>query len=88
MKKRGRKKGQLKTSCKLRHCSRCKDRLWNGNGTHIAGGGFASYCNKCNTIAANIKNWKKKTVGEILSQIWWYDHMTNILYETLEKKGR
>lgn len=86
LKKRGRKKGQLKKYCKLPHCSRCDVRLWNGNGIHKSDGKFTSYCNNCNTDVAIIKNWKKKSIDEILSRIWWHGHMIELLYESRKER--
>jgi hypothetical protein len=75
-----------KAYCILPTCSRCYERLHNGNAYKRADGKFTTYCKECNVDEAIIKNWKQKSITEIKDRIEHYNHMIELLCETIKRK--
>jgi hypothetical protein len=75
-----------KDHCILPTCSRCYERLHNGNAYKRADGKFTTYCRACNVDEAIIKNWKRKPFKEIDDRIKHYNHMIELLFEAANLK--
>jgi len=75
-----------KDHCILPTCSRCYERLHNGNTYKRADGKFTTYCRACNVDEAIIKKWKKQSFDEIKERIEHYNHMIELLNETIKRK--
>lgn len=82
------KKRKQKPFCILPTCSKCQERLHNGNGYKRADGKFTTYCKTCNVNEAIIKKWKKKSFDQINKQIEHYNHLIELLYEASNRKMR
>jgi len=85
--KRGRKPGYKLPYCKLPHCSRCGDRLHNGNAYKRSNGRFIRHCKRCNTDVTIIKQWRRRAPEEIIQRICEYQHLEGLLLEALEGKA-
>jgi hypothetical protein len=75
-----------KDYCVLPTCSRCYKRLHNDNAYKRPNGRFTTYCKECNVEEAIIKNWKKKSFDAIRERINYYNHMIELLSETIKRK--
>lgn len=80
------KERKQKDYCVLPTCSRCYERLHNDNAYKRPNGRFTTYCKECNVEEAIIKNWKKKSFDAIRERINYYNHMIELLNETIKRK--